>query len=782
MGMLTLILVFFMSFAMIAICNQQNVKRSEALVKARLQAETGLQRIYARLATDWGELDQPANFFPATKAGQTGFFAPATGPWCRRRYWASLSNDTDGIAEALHVNLAGVDFTPPPSASFLDNTIGWLQLMDPDGSGAIISRIAYLVIDESGKIDPAAAVQAGVIEGAEDRLGVSPADLNLCAVFDNDTLAAKFQPVGTGVGQMPANARWFSYFHIFKANSSAAASDSEVVAQTVFPYSEDVEAFFNGRITKHRFDLANAAWDGFSNSVANSGIAADATDFWNDSDLINDNTGGIPWFNNCANSVLKNQLIANLIDYCDSDSAATTDNPANPTYTGLERVPYINEIFFCAQIIDDGDGTYTFSLDVIPELVNIYADPSGAGGNLRVNFSISSTEWNPGASMTTDFALGSDVGAESYEDLGSQQITADLDITNVLNELRITVNYAKLTNAGGELWDFAFNAVAYPSPATALNPAQVRMISVEINDPRHNLPSLYWRWSADWGSLGAGTIGSRNSVCNPNPGGDTDTESSASDPWDVSTVFIRNAPPVSMWELGCIHRGSPWRTINLTQFNEYATSASGAGIYSAGDANLLPQIKLSAEDRSVGRMNLNTYSLKALKGLLTGIPLGRTYSAPGGSGNTLAETAAATIANSTADPAVPQAGDWLFENGATAAGGAAFRNRGELAKITRLHDGTAYTPLGLNQNTDAAKEEIIGKLANLCTARLNFFTVIVVAQAIQDLPTNVQTGSLSGRYDPGIDRILAEQKLMAVCRRDAFSNTISFIRIEYLDE
>ena len=40
----------------------------------------------------------------------------------------------------------------------------------------------------------------------------------------------------------------------------------------------------------------------------------------------------------------RNQISANLIDYNDTDSMATTDDEDNPTYVGLEAVPYANEV------------------------------------------------------------------------------------------------------------------------------------------------------------------------------------------------------------------------------------------------------------------------------------------------------------------------------------------------------------------------------------------------------------------------------------------------------
>ena len=74
----------------------------------------------------------------------------------------------------------------------------------------------------------------------------------------------------------------------------------------------------------------------------------------------------------------------------------------------------------------------------------------------------------------------------------------------------------------------------------------------------------------------------------------------------------------------------------------------------------------------------------------------------------------------------------------------------------------------------------MGKIANLVTTRANFFTAIIVAQTIKDMPDGHLGGSL-GTYDPGVDQIKAEQKTMAILHRDGFDNRFKVIRLEYLE-
>lgn len=96
----------------------------------------------------------------------------------------------------------------------------------------------------------------------------------------------------------------------------------------------------------------------------------------------------------------------------------------------------------------------------------------------------------------------------------------------------------------------------------------------------------------------------------------------------ISTAFIRHAvlrrvdgnstsateyplvehPMESLWELGAIHRGSRWQTLNLSQSPEYTSAEDfvkkGAGEYKYGDAPILDQVKMTNDCISYGKVNL----------------------------------------------------------------------------------------------------------------------------------------------------------------------------------
>ena len=95
----------------------------------------------------------------------------------------------------------------------------------------------------------------------------------------------------------------------------------------------------------------------------------------------------------------------------------------------------------------------------------------------------------------------------------------------------------------------------------------------------------------------------------------------------LSTAFIRNAPMRSLWELGVIHRGKAWQTINLTNAmrpgaetepirNEDmrqpgdgdSTWEESGTSFAGGDGGLLEQVKIADGAYCYGKLNVNMLS------------------------------------------------------------------------------------------------------------------------------------------------------------------------------
>src|SRR5690606_5767654 len=76
------------------------------------------------------------------------------------------------------------------------------------------------------------------------------------------------------------------------------------------------------------------------------------------------------------------QIAANIIDYSDNDRDATRDSLTNPTYWGLEKVPYISRLQFrltnTSVLTNASQNRYRprLQVEVKPELINMHGNIS----------------------------------------------------------------------------------------------------------------------------------------------------------------------------------------------------------------------------------------------------------------------------------------------------------------------------------------------------------------------------------------------------------------------
>lgn len=222
----------------------------------------------------------------------------------------------------------------------------------------------------------------------------------------------------------------------------------------------------------------------------------------------------------------------------------------------------------------------------------------------------------------------------------------------------------------------------------------------------------------------------------------------------LSTAYIRNAPMQSLWELGVIHRGAAWQTLNL----KVAGAPGGGGsispsdmkqlgnvwdttpgtTYAAGDGGILEQVKLTEETYCFGKVNINMlakrpdetipgesprfYDSQMAEALFYKIRYGQEIS--NFETNTTSGTEISSISNLvpalTSDMNRPFASrtqflDWKYSTGSLS---------------------NAFGLVDMTSASDAQQEEIVGKTINLLKAEpsaSNVIQFIVVAQTIRDL-------------------------------------------------
>ena len=291
-------------------------------------------------------------------------------------------------------------------------------------------------------------------------------------------------------------------------------------------------------------------------------------------------------------TVQAKQIAANIIDYSDSDDTATNDhggvdgpngtdidyftNPptTHPTYVGLEQVPFINEIK-----IERSSPT---NLNITPELLYMYDLPFDGEAKLTMTIFVQSA--TDDAEYTVEWAtpprMAIHTDSDRYVQFAVGTVTLDAKFSG--DPIQVQVKSAYLTNKDGDLWDFAQTDVSSNSLDPTATPPE--SLSFQVDDPRQNTNA------SDWQEQANDTLGRKNTVCDPNPGGvDADQEAGSNEPWEISTAYIRNAAMQSLWELGAIHRGEKWQTLNLKSVN----NTHELGVYADGDANILEQVMLN---------------------------------------------------------------------------------------------------------------------------------------------------------------------------------------------
>lgn len=747
------------------------------------------------------------------------------------------------------------------SPDYSDINWEYISVRDAEGGERLVGRYAYVMLPSPGCIDPGAMVKNGVDESnyEEQRIGAEVNEINIRNVNPSTIStdhADKMNHAGTGNGAYTGN--WIDFDTLFTtigvstANTKKQYRDFFIIdakpSNEAFWLDQNSDGVIDDNELYNRFNLARTDWD----SLAVTNILAAPQAF----DKTDTDGAGIQWLNDFGKdsngaddasmagdftsvAAKRNQLAANLIDYCDSDSDPTHDwggaYSTPPSYVGIDKCPYVNEIQFRITgnpiQYDSPTDTYDWADGVInsrTEVVYMYDDSSNFPEptvklswditfNAKVDGTIYGTQTRtytstPGlygsSGVPPEGYLKGNLSAMSFGSFGNSISGLGAGLPTSVEVVFNKVD-AYLLDSGGNLLDYA--RIVDPASPVTINGIEGTNdyihIAFEINDPRHN------QFAANWSVVsGAGDSafdpGTRispytNSVCAPHASGDGDG-SAGDDPWEISTAHIANIPIISPWELGAIHRGGNWETINLKAHNANANTKSGGGPYADGDANILNQIKMSTAAQTPKKVNLTDQREETHTALIRKIRIGSDYDDPGNGGteiNTLTNKIDTIVAKI------------LDQN-------AAFLQRSEVAKVTELFDGTC----GVTQNTDARKEELIGKLINLTDidTASEYFTVLVLAQSIRDrgegvtlnfdldddgdageesaseieagydingdgdsddttgIPETIANCQLN-QYDQFADQIVSTRKLKAEIHRDPDTKKCAIMKLEYLE-
>ncbi len=230
----------------------------------------------------------------------------------------------------------------------------------------------------------------------------------------------------------------------------------------------------------------------------------------------------------------------------------------------------------------------------------------------------------------------------------------------------------------------------------------------------------------------------------------------------LSTAYIRNAPMQSLWELGVIHRGAAWQTLNLKTAGAPGGSdsispsdmkqglswdnSSGTS-YAEGDGGILEQVKLTEKAYSYGLVNINMlcsdtginegyqsdYDDQMGEALFYNIRYGQEiydFETSGTGSSTGSSTGTALTSTSEVVSYLKSSTDRPFASRTQFLDWSS--NGNSLAN--------AFGLVSMTDASDAQQEEIVGKTINLLKTEQsasNVIRFIVVAQTIRDVEGTV---------------------------------------------
>ncbi|MGI5925234.1 MAG: hypothetical protein ACOX9E_14905 [Lentisphaeria bacterium] len=541
---------------------------------------------------------------------------------------------------------------------------------------------------------------------------------------------------------------------------------------------------------------------------------------------IGDTGFGIPHLRTIENATTNQgrQIAANMVDFCDEDHIATTESgwetlagalsqSSAPAYFGNEKVPYFNEFalsFIAYKELNTSTSMYEYSIKFSPflEVVNVFGeDIIDASFTIDISASVTCSDSTITPVKHADFVpISGTVSGDVGDFVSGYQVSYNLTEKNVINpiysaanDLGFTITISKIVlvmhnGSGNEVYDLAYLPLGEPDVVFSdINSGDVLSACWEVYDPRFNHPPSEWvmnqspmtaspptppKWEKQHWIEGdgvpsidttPGVVGARNRYSNPNP----DDSTYRCDHEDYSTIvfstaFIPNQPFRSLWELGAIHRGERFRTINLTAYRDPAIPAGDhppPGSYVGGDAEILDQVKIGPLKRTRGKFNLNSNN-PAATSVVAASTIGTLLSnidvTVGYEGVSNAESNTVFTAPSLAAPSF---------------------SRGECATVLHYNTGT----------TDRQREALIGRTANLLTTRVDKYTVLVVGQALKELegvtsttwPQVQQTAINPIEYPAGSNNyysILSTQRLLAHIVRDAWRNEYKVVQMQLLED
>lgn len=501
---------------------------------------------------------------------------------------------------------------------------------------------------------------------------------------------------------------------------------------------------------------------------------------------------------------LQRQVAANLIDYSDEGVGATTNyNPndstqSNIVYCGLEKVPYVSAAVPYVQFTgpDPGESElYVSRVGARVNLVNMYKDGSHTSVNLKVKIPYISIDGQRVAVGEQSQNVSCDFGESVSVVVECSQMISSSKFTNKTPEIFFPAVMVEVY-AGGELADVSVlkdvgKKMGLDKPLTSYTYSESNpyFVAAVFRDPRANsyvdmsnderksdYTKLYihddnrddsnYNSSTKWESTPTRFNSTLKGIglstyTGDMPGGgykkDNELDFKGKDFSTISTTKIRDGQIRSLWELGVIHRGEPWRTLNLrtsvkgvdvqpgTRGRDWEKKGVNySGKYFYGDAAILDQVKLTREIETYPQVNPFNPSEDYWQAVFSKFKTGQTNSPD--------------VTSIYMDPGVVNSGKYYIwptgltgneydglikviskQNaignvGSTVNSYRHVMSREGLPTLFCKKDGSARSEYGISKTEDLYEEELIGKVADHLKVQHNFFRLISTVQLLTVVP------------------------------------------------
>ncbi|MCK5803755.1 MAG: general secretion pathway protein GspK [Lentisphaeria bacterium] len=452
LGFLCLMMVIMLTMAITSNAERKASSMNTASVRVQLLAESAVQRAVQQVCAGDGLSLYPADNFitPSESSAWHGQRVLAS----RNPYGSSGDIQAD-IKQALCMNINGLQVTPEAT---VDGAASWIpiktkQYKNGTNETVLTGRYAFVVLDDSGKIDPAAVVsrvfdedgaEGAEEDGDEPKTGFSTEEIDLGDLGFSNT--DRFRPSDTQdnvqTGVLPEVGRWFSLGHLIKGVEMSQA-EAELCARTLTTSSFDVERFWRDRNNDGKWDIGEdadrlnmvaitdaskpyqlfvgAAQEFGSGDVGQDDCAwlksLDNADWFNNWKMAAFSQYAEPERTNRARCAVAAQVAVNLVDYIDADSIPTTVYVGNDGQVhlgtssgsmdlhGVERNWGISQVTMRVQsdVTVSGGSTGSGSTD------------GSGGGSDDVPFEVVAGEVVPGVEYTVSATvLGAQLGVYNF--------------------------------------------------------------------------------------------------------------------------------------------------------------------------------------------------------------------------------------------------------------------------------------------------------------------------------------------------------------------------------